>query len=269
MKIISIIGEKNSGKTSLIVRLIPVMKKHGSVGVVKHVHSQFDSKGRDTERFSSAGAEVVMALTPKEMVKIVTGTDLTGALDELAGEGIEIALVEGFKSSDLPKIAIGDVPAENVIRRVGPDVDPEDLMSTILDQDDYFTLDALILKARSSPDIRKAGAIGTFTGIVRGVADGVEVKALEFEKYAGVAEERINCIVKDIKKREGVLEVLVHHRSGYIETGEDIVYIVVLGSHRSQVFSALSDAIERVKEEVPIWKKELTIDGDYWIHDKA
>ena len=79
----------------------------------------------------------------------------------------------------------------------------------------------------------------------------------------------LDRVVEDLKAKEGVLDVLIHHRSGYIETGNDIVYIVVLGAHRSQVFSALSDAIERVKKEVPIWKKELTIDGDYWIHDKA
>ncbi|MDY6865200.1 MAG: molybdopterin synthase [Halobacteriota archaeon] len=269
MKVMSIVGEKNSGKTSLIVRLIPVMKRYGSVGVLKHIHSQFDSKGRDTEKFSSVGAEVIMALTPVETVKISKREGLEDALVELADEGIEIALVEGFKSSKLPKIAIGDVTAENVVKRVNQDVDPLDLAEIILDQDDFYTLNSLILKVRSSSDIHKAGAIGTFTGIVRGVAGGVEVKALEFEKYAGVAEEKINHIVEDLKAREGVLEVLIHHRSGYIETGNDIVYIVVLGAHRSQVFSALSDAIERVKKEVPIWKKELTIDGDYWIHDKA
>ncbi|MDY6932090.1 MAG: molybdopterin synthase [Halobacteriota archaeon] len=269
MKIVSIIGEKNSGKTSLIVRLIPMMKRYGSVGVLKHIHSQFDSKGRDTEKFSNAGAEFVMALTPVEAVKISKRVDLEEALVELADEGIEIALVEGFKSSKLPKIAIGDVTAENVVKRVDPDVDPSELVEVILEQDDFYTLDSLILKAKASPDIRKAGAIGTFTGIVRGVSEDVEVKALEFEMYAGVAEEKINHITEDLKKREGVLEVFIHHRSGYIETGNDIVYIVVLGAHRSQVFNALSDAIERVKEEVPIWKKELTVDGDYWIHDKA
>ena len=114
----------------------------------------------------------------------------------------------------------------------------------------------------------KAGAIGTFTGIVRGLTDGVGVKALDFEKYGGVAEEKIKSIIEDLKKRDGIIDVLIHHRTGYIETGGDIVYVVVAGSHRAHVFSALSDAIERVKEEVPIWKKELTIDGDYWVHDR-
>ncbi|MDY6965519.1 MAG: molybdopterin synthase [Halobacteriota archaeon] len=268
MKVVSVVGSKNSGKTTLISRLIPVLKRHGSVGVVKHIHSQFDSPGKDTEKFSSAGAEVVIAVTPEETVKIASGGDLFRAIDELSDAGIDFALIEGFKSSDIPKIAIGDVAAENILKRVDPDVDPEELLNLIFGLEDYFTLNSLILKARSGPNIDKVGAIGTFTGIVRGITGETVVKALDFEKYGGVAEERIGSIIDDLKEREGVVDVLIHHRSGYIETGSDIVYVVVAGSHRGDVFSALSLAIERVKEEVPIWKKEITIDGDYWVHDK-
>ena len=131
MKVVSVVGSKNSGKTTLIARLIPVLKKHGSVGVVKHIHSQFDSSGKDTQRFSSTGADVVIAVTPDETVKIMGSGNLYRALDELSDAGIDFALVEGFKSSDIPKIAIGDVEAENILKRVNGDVEPKELLDII------------------------------------------------------------------------------------------------------------------------------------------
>jgi molybdopterin synthase catalytic subunit len=61
----------------------------------------------------------------------------------------------------------------------------------------------------------------------------------------------------------------MHHRAGLIKAGEDIVYIVVAAGHRKELFVTLVDALERLKEEVPIWKKELTLEGDFWVHDKS
>jgi molybdopterin synthase catalytic subunit len=59
----------------------------------------------------------------------------------------------------------------------------------------------------------------------------------------------------------------MHHRTGTIKQGEDIVYIVVAAAHRQELFTALTDALEMLKAEVPVWKKELTIEGDFWVHD--
>ena len=270
MKIISIVGTKKSGKTTLGVRLASSLNEHGSVGVIKHIHGSFDTEGKDTNLFSKAGTNVVIAITPHETVKIINGRgDLELALCELADFGIDFAVIEGFKDSDIPKIAIGDVAAKNIIRRVDPDLDIEtdELLNLVFDQKDFFTLNSLILKVKSNPKINEAGAIGTFTGIVRGTSDGKEVKALDIEKYDRVAEEKIADIKEGLEKRDGIVEVRIHHNSGYIKTGCDIVYIVVAGSHRAQVFSALSDAIDLIKKDVPIWKKEVTVDGDFWVHD--
>ena len=64
---------------------------------------------------------------------------------------------------------------------------------------------------------------------------------------------------------EGIVDVQIHHRFGRISLGEDIVYIVVAASHRQEGFAALRGAIERIKSEVPIWKKELTETGGHWV----
>lgn len=270
MKIISIIGHKKSGKTTLGVRLVSALKEYGSVGVIKHIHSSFDTPKKDTNRFSDAGAKVVLALTPNETVKIVNNNnDLNLALCELADSGIDFAVIEGFKNSNIPKIAIGDVTAKNIIRKVDLDVEIDDILKLVFDLDEFFTLKSLISKVKSNPNINEAGAIGTFTGITRGISDGKEIKALEFEKYDSVAEEKLKAIGAELKKRDGIVDVLIHHNAGYIKAGDDIVYVVVLGSHRAQIFSTLSDAIDLIKKDVPIWKKEVTLEGDYWVHDRA
>jgi molybdopterin synthase catalytic subunit len=125
---------------------------------------------------------------------------------------------------------------------------------------EWVTLGVLIRAVRSHPDIHKVGAILTFTGIVRG-----DALALEFDIYEGNAQQRISDIVRDLRAAEGIIDVKVHHRSGHLKASDDIVYIVVGASHRQEGFRALRDAIERIKKEVPIWKKEITEKGEKWI----
>jgi molybdopterin synthase catalytic subunit len=125
---------------------------------------------------------------------------------------------------------------------------------------EWITLGALVRNVRSHPDIHKAGAILTFTGMVRG-----EAFALEFDIYEREAQQRLSLIVRDLKAAEGIVEVKIHHKSGRVRRGEDIVYIVVAAAHRQEGFKALRDAIERIKKEVPLWKKELTEQGEKWI----
>jgi len=76
-------------------------------------------------------------------------------------------------------------------------------------------------------------------------------------------------ICASLREKEGIIEVLMHHRTGIIPAGEDIVYIVVAAGHREQLFPVLREAIERLKLEVPIWKKEHTVEGEWWVHDEA
>ncbi|OPY27374.1 MAG: molybdopterin guanine dinucleotide biosynthesis protein MoaE [Methanocella sp. PtaU1.Bin125] len=268
MKVISVVGYKKTGKTTLVERLVSELKKHGTVGTVKHSRDEILPYGGDTDRHLDSGAAVTIGVTPTRSIKIFRNTDVNGALRELAFEGVDFAVVEGFKESGLPKIAIGDVEAQNIVARVDISATGGQLAAIAMAQPEQVTLFDLLAKVRRNPEIRKAGAIGTFTGIVREIAKGETTKALEFESFEAVAKERIAKIESDLKAMEGIVDVLIHHKTGRIEAGDDIVYIVVAAGHRQELFVALREAIERIKEEVPIWKKELTVSGEYWVHDE-
>ncbi|MFB0504574.1 MAG: molybdenum cofactor biosynthesis protein MoaE, partial [Candidatus Bathyarchaeia archaeon] len=108
----------------------------------------------------------------------------------------------------------------------------------------------------------KAGAIGIFIGVVRGQSlKGERVSKLELEAYEEKADEVLRGICRDLKKREGVVDVQIHHLIGEFDVGEDLVYVVVAGAHRNDLLRALREAVERYKKEAPIFKKEYTIDG--------
>jgi molybdopterin synthase catalytic subunit len=268
MKVISIVGYKKTGKTTLVERLVTELKRHGTVGTVKHTREEILPYGGDTDRHLTSGADFTVGVTPTRCIKIVPGASVEKALRELAMEGVDFAIVEGFKESSLPKIGIGDVEATNVIARTSIDATGEQLAKIVMAQPDRVTLWELLAKIRRNPEIRKAGAIGTFTGIVREIAKEETTKALEFESYDLVAKERIATIERELKAKPGIVDVLIHHKTGRIAAGEDIVFIVVAAGHRQELFPVLRDAIERVKEEVPIWKKEMTVSGEYWVHDE-
>jgi molybdopterin synthase catalytic subunit len=275
MKVISVVGYKKSGKTALVSALVRQLSGFGTVGTVKHMGEQrLNPEETDTGRHFDAGADMVVGITGTELVSFSRDSDLEDALDMLCDRGIDFAVVEGFKNSKLPKIALGDVEGvSNVLIRIQENVDPhEELTATLvgiaLAQPDRYTLEALIKKARKNPNIRKSGAIGTFTGIVRELAGEEKTSRLEFEKYEPEASKVLDRIRDEIKQKDGILEVLIHHKTGIIEAGEDIVYIVIASAHRTELFPALSEAIERIKAEAPIWKKEFTEKEQFWVHDR-
>lgn len=270
MRIISVVGYKKTGKTTLVEKLVRALKKCGSVGTIKRLGEHaIDKPDTDTWKHAHAGADVVVACTPSERVKFSRDNNLTGALDELANAGMDFAVVEGFKESKIPKIALGDILVPDVIKRIdNPEsADIKELVDIILKQPEYHTLDSLINKVRKSSDIEKAGAIGTFTGIVRAQTNEIRTEFLEFEEYGELARQKMNEISAELEQKEGITGVLMHHRTGIIKAGEDIVYIVVAAGHRKQLFPVLREAIERLKAEVPIWKKEHTLKGEWWVHD--
>ncbi len=131
-----------------------------------------------------------------------------------------------------------------------------------------FSLVNLIEEVRAGSEMCKAGAIACFVGIVRGVAkDGGEVRKLELEAHKKAAVRSLSKIASDILNRPGVVDIRIHHNIGELRVGDDIVYIVVAGRHREDVFQAVRDAIERVKKETTIWKKEYSTLGEYWVSE--
>jgi molybdopterin synthase catalytic subunit len=118
------------------------------------------------------------------------------------------------------------------------------------------------------PAYHEAGAIASFIGVVR--EDPVreskaKVTHLEYEAYSEVAMKRLRDIRDTIKKRDGVIEISMHHVIDILNVGEPSLFVAVLGKHRQEAFSALIEAVELVKKNVPIWKKEFTTEGSYWV----
>jgi MoaE-MoaD fusion protein len=114
-----------------------------------------------------------------------------------------------------------------------------------------------------------AGAIATFLGTVRDNARGRAVERLEYEAYAPAAEKMLRQIGDEIYQRWGIHEVAIVHRIGRLEIGEVSVAIAVASAHRVNGFDACRYAIDRIKEIVPIWKKEFYEDGESWIGSEA
>ncbi|MBM3242855.1 molybdenum cofactor biosynthesis protein MoaE [Candidatus Poribacteria bacterium] len=115
-------------------------------------------------------------------------------------------------------------------------------------------------------DTPGAGAIVTFAGIVRNSTRGRRVRYLEFEAYPPMAEKKMKEIADEIYSQWGLDKVAMIHRVGRLEIGEVIVAIAVASPHRDKAFEACQYAIDRLKEVVPIWKREVWEDGtEEWV----
>ena len=110
-----------------------------------------------------------------------------------------------------------------------------------------------------------AGAVVTFTGIVRSTNQGRQVRYLEYEAYSEMAEAVLAQIGDEVKARWEVEAVAIVHRTGRLEIGEASVIIAVASGHRQGAFEAGRYAIDRITEIVPVWKKEYFEGGGVWI----
>jgi molybdopterin synthase catalytic subunit len=108
------------------------------------------------------------------------------------------------------------------------------------------------------------GACVLFAGIVRNQARGRAVIGLEYEAYRPMAERQMERIVEQVRQRWG-LACAILHRFGYLRVGETSVVVCVASAHRAEAFAACRWAIDTLKQEVPIWKKEHARDGTFWI----
>jgi molybdopterin synthase catalytic subunit len=109
------------------------------------------------------------------------------------------------------------------------------------------------------------GAVVSFAGVVRGTNDGRTVHYLEYETYPEMAEITMAQIGEEVKNRWPIERVAIVHRVGRQEIGETSVVIAVASGHRQGAFEAGRYAIDRIKEIVPIWKKEYFEGGEVWI----
>ena len=109
------------------------------------------------------------------------------------------------------------------------------------------------------------GAVCTFLGVARKYSRGREVVHLEYEAYPEMAEKKMAEIGDELRVKFGAEHVAILHRTGVLKIGEASVAIAVATPHRREAFLACQYAIDRLKEIVPIWKKEVWSDGQRWI----
>jgi len=114
MKIIQVVGSSGSGKTTFIRKLIPELKKQGTVAVVKHLgeHTFTIEEGKDTTVFFETGADISVGIDSHKAIAALRKNTLEDVLSMLFNQGIDFAVIEGFKQRRYPKIVIGNIPAK-------------------------------------------------------------------------------------------------------------------------------------------------------------
>jgi MoaE-MoaD fusion protein len=127
--------------------------------------------------------------------------------------------------------------------------------------DEPLSLDRVVDEVRDE----QAGAIATFTGTTRIQSRGRTVTHLDYEAYEGMAEKTMAEIADGLAARYELCAIAIHHRIGRVGIGDTSVVIAVSAPHRQDALAACKDAIDELKERVPLWKKEVYEAGEEWI----
>ncbi len=203
--------------------------------------------------------ELTWELTPS-----ATLGDLVRALDEaypqagLARRALLMAVNQRYASAD-ERLHDGDEVALFPPVSGGADIGPHDVYELTHEP---LSVDALARRV----GLPSCGAVATFVGIVRDHTGDRQVEYLEYEAYPGMAEAMMAQIGAEIRARWPTIQAVgIQHRLGRLQIGEASVVIAVSAAHRPEVFDACRYAIERIKEIVPIWKKEVWTDGEVWV----
>lgn len=124
-----------------------------------------------------------------------------------------------------------------------------------------LSVEAAVEQVRSA----EAGAVATFVGTTRARSRGREVLYLDYEAYEGMAERVMADLAAELQRRHELCAIAIHHRVGRVEIGETSVVIAVSAAHRAPALEACREAIDTLKQTVPLWKKELYVGGEEWV----
>ncbi len=127
--------------------------------------------------------------------------------------------------------------------------------------DEPLVLDRVI----AAVEARRTGGVVTFVGKVRDHSRGHAIDHLEYEAYAPMALKVMRKIAAEVEAEVADSSVAVHHRLGRLAIGESAVVIAAAAPHRAEAFAACRAVIERLKQDVPIWKREVAVDGTTWV----
>ena len=202
---------------------------------------------------------------------------LFAALREQAGvRERDLDLADDARVGDVwPALGLGDEPAGLVyaVNRSYVDRSAEladgDEVAVIppVSGGDFRLSEAPLSLERVAAEVASddAGAIATFVGTTRSRSRGRDVVRLEYEAYEGMAEAEMERIAAALRERHDIVDVAIHHRVGTVEIGETSVVIAVSAAHRAAALEACREAIDTLKQTVPLWKKELYVGGEEWI----
>ncbi len=138
-------------------------------------------------------------------------------------------------------------------------------MTEVRIQSGDFSIEEEIKKVKSKS--KRIGGIVTFLGTARDFSRGKEIRKLVFEHYPGMTQKKLEELRENALNRFDIIEVSIIHRRGEIDIGENIVLIIAAAEHRADAFKACIWLIDELKKVVPIWKKEITEDGDVWVEE--
>jgi len=138
-----------------------------------------------------------------------------------------------------------------------------DLGKPIRIQEEDFSLQDEVDALRATS--QRMGGIVTFLGCARDFSEGRDVFSIEFEQYAGMAEKAMHTLRDEALKQFDIIDVRIIHRVTTVHAGDQIVLIAVGAEHRKAAFEACEWLIDTLKQRVPIWKKEVTPDGEAWV----
>ena len=109
------------------------------------------------------------------------------------------------------------------------------------------------------------GAVITFLGTTRDFSEGRNVEYLEYEAYQPMAENMLQQIADELREKWGIDDFAVAHRVGRVDIGEISLVVALSSPHRQQAFEAGQYVVDRIKQLVPIWKKEAFEGGEVWV----
>ncbi len=132
-------------------------------------------------------------------------------------------------------------------------------------QEEDFSIDDEIKKVMNSS--KRIGGITTFLGTARDFSKGRSIKMISFEHYSSMAQKKLAELRDEMLQKFDIIELSIIHRVGDIPPGENIVLIIAAAEHRAAAFEACRECIDELKKKVPIWKKELTPEGDFWVEE--
>ena len=110
-----------------------------------------------------------------------------------------------------------------------------------------------------------SGAVVTFLGTTRDTTEDRKVVHLEYEGYVPMAEKKLGQVAEELRERWSLVGVAIAHRLGRLDIGETSLVVAVASAHRREAFAACLHAVDRIKETVPIWKKEFFEGGEVWV----